>query len=111
LERAARLAPGDPTIHYITGLAYLRMGETARARRELRRIAQFETGNPMAFAALGDVAARENRSDEATVHFNRAVTLLRAWWRAMPVGPAQPEPPGDVDTPEDEDSGGIEHLF
>lgn len=89
LEQGARLAPDDPTFHYVMGLAYLRIGENEKALREFNRIVELDSWSPLAFASLGNVYARNNQGEQAGMHYNRAVSLLRWSWSRRELEGAQ----------------------
>lgn len=74
MEEAVRLSGGDATMMVELGRMYLDQGYPEHAERQVRRALQLQPQLAPAWALLGDVAAQQQRLDEALTHYHRALS-------------------------------------
>lgn len=75
LSAAADLGAADAVTHTSLGLAYLRTGQPAKARRELERSVVQNPSQPKAFMALAEIAERSEDFRRAAEYLRRAERL------------------------------------
>jgi tetratricopeptide (TPR) repeat protein len=75
LQAAVRLGAADSETRTALGISHLRLGEPARARRELERSVVQDGAQADALAALGELAARDGDARRALDYLRRARRL------------------------------------
>ncbi len=76
-KRAAVLAPVDPNVEWILGVAFYRNGRHEEARRILEKILPRDGEQVQELFFLAMVSQRLGRSREARAYYERAVTLMK----------------------------------
>jgi len=79
MQRAAKVAGGNPLVHVMLGNAYAERGDLDRARTEYETALRLRPDDPGALQRLGVVLTQQGRAAEAISHLQRAVQLAPAW--------------------------------
>ncbi len=73
LDAAAALAPGNPDVHYLIGVLYIRRNDMHRAQEALTKATQIDPQHARALAALGTVLSNLNNYEAALSPLEKAL--------------------------------------
>lgn len=83
LEKAIKLAPGNPGVNYLMGLARLRANRPADATAYFEKAVSIDPGQVSALLALGTIHYRQGDYKEAAQVLTKAVKMAPNYWRAQ----------------------------
>jgi len=81
-EKALQLAPGNPYVHYVTGMAYLLSKDLQSAKPYLEKSVSLDPTQPVALAALGGLLYDLSDDEGAIEALNKAVQLDPSLWKS-----------------------------
>jgi tetratricopeptide (TPR) repeat protein len=82
LEKALRMAPGNPYVNYVMGMIYLLSSQTAQAKPFLEKSVSIDPKQPPSLVALGTVRFRLGDYPGAIEVLEQAVQLDATSWQA-----------------------------
>ncbi len=80
LERALKLAPGNPDVNYLAGVLYLKLNDGAKAKSHLEKAVQLQPDHYQALAALGILLLRERDYPGVIRTLEQALALNPQSW-------------------------------
>jgi tetratricopeptide (TPR) repeat protein len=80
LERALKLAPGHPEVHYFWGVFHLRRNENAQARASFEKAVSLYPNHASSLAGLARLEMRARKYPEAIALLERVLALEPAAW-------------------------------
>jgi len=80
LERALKLAPGNPDVNYLVGVLYLKLNEEVKAKRHLEKAVQLQPDHYQALAALGILLLHERDYPAVIRTLEQALVLNPQSW-------------------------------
>jgi Flp pilus assembly protein TadD len=81
LEKAERLAPGHPDVHYLLGLLFSMQGNASAARGQFEKVLSLDSRHEPALVALGELQLRANEVSAATRTLEDAASVNASAWR------------------------------
>lgn len=81
LEKAVKMAPGNPDVHYLMGMSDSGLGQQDAARSEFEKALQIYPSHVRSLLALGELQLRTGHSESAVKELERAYQLDGADWR------------------------------
>jgi len=82
LDRAKKLAPGHPNVHYLQGLIYFEQQNAAAAKTSLETAVNLYPGHAAAFASLGAVLYRLGDFANAVTALDKSIEISRQNWQS-----------------------------
>jgi len=81
LQRAEKMAPGNPDVHYLMGMSNSGLGRQDVARSEFEKALQIYPSHVRSLLALGELQLRIGQDDAAVKTLERAYQIDGADWR------------------------------
>lgn len=81
LEKAEKIAPGNPDVHYLMGMSNSGLGQQDAARSEFEKALQIYPSHVQSLLALGELELRTGQSEAAVKTLEQAYQLNGADWR------------------------------
>jgi len=81
-DKALRLSPDNPRLHYKKGLLFVAGGMNEDAIAEFQKVLEKEPNNALAYQGLGEAFFQSKRYDEAERHFKRALEIDPSLWKS-----------------------------
>jgi len=82
LERALKMAPGNPDVHYLLALMYVELNDPKQAKSSLEKALSLYPEHVQALTTLGEILSREEDYAGAARALEKALTLEPDKWRA-----------------------------
>lgn len=81
-EKALAMAPGNPDVHFLSGVLEAQEKNFAAAQAHLEKAIQLYPNHFHALQLLGELENQQNRATDAVPHLEKAVSLQDGSWKA-----------------------------
>lgn len=81
--KGAAMAPGNPDLNYLLGVAEQALGHQDQARQDFEKALSLDPGHARSLVALGELQLRAGETAQATATLEKAYRINGAGWRTQ----------------------------